>query len=1091
MRAGWNGCAGSLLLALAVGGLAGCGGDGDGLTVGSSRGPTPVPSADSIFLNVVPPGANGNSAGGIGSPVPGAPVLQYPPNFEDQLHLYGNLAYAQQGLKAETCVPPKNIGEHQQQSDQACNYFKDHGLEPDTVVSTLELTAPNGKKVTIRRNGWGVPFVNGEDRAAAEYGLGYATAQDRLWLWDVLRYVGRGRTSEFLGPSSTTYDLDQQFGGGAGYSEEELTDITNAAIAKIGPLGPLFLSDAENLVAGMNAYIASLQTPEGFPQIPPEYVSLALAVPPKFPPRDFTVNDIVANAVLIQAVFGRGGGGEDSNLNLLQKLDSGFGPNSTSIAKAACDLWRDLRHANDPDAAYTSDISFPTQSPSSVSETCPQPLPAGTAIWDAGSRQTRTLLLHPGVLPLPAGDAPCAPDEIPGIGGECLPVPAAAFSAPLSSLPLLKLSGLALPALARTDDVPVIPYRPGYQPQRPDPATHKLFGATAAMLASLGHGMLAMSNWIGANADQTKDGHPIIVAGPQTGYFVPQLLWEAAVVSNGGTPFELAARGISTVNLPYITLGRGLAHAWSATSAGSDLIDTRVSRMCNTDGSPASREDANGDGFPDADGYLFKGQCVRFYKRLDEWMAIPTPASIALGGPPQPEQVQRFILRTHYGPVTHTATVNGAPVAISEQRSTFFGDVDVTAPFALLTTTGVPMTHTRFKQLFNSTSSTFNWIYVDSQDLAYIQSGLYPQRHPGQHPELPVWGDGNFEWAADQNLPANFFTQFGGDGDSGAKSFPSRAVAVAQGDPSSGYFEWPGYLPLASHIQDTNPSKGFLANWNNAGARSWWAADSNGSFGPTHRVEMLQQRLLAFRNAGRKHDVASMIEIMADAAFTDLRGQDLLPLLLQIIQSGPLTADQQAVVDLMQQWRDEGSNRWITGGAGLGSYRRDRDNDGSYDMRAAVVLMDAWYPHLIDAVLPQMVTVEGQGASLLTGRYDAPRAQGSAYQEGWYQHMKRVLEMALNTPGHTNYRVLRCANSGDPAVCRSAVLTALEQALTTLGGLANQANWDGTQLANQQGEAGVAVEEYDNVHHTSFSFLPVANIHWINRPTWQQVVQVK
>ncbi len=1021
-------------------------------------GPAQPPAADSIFLNVVPPGANGNSAGGIGAPA-GIPPdqTQYPPNFEDQLHLYGNLAYATPGLKADTCTPPKNIGEHQQKSDQACNYFKDHGLEPDTVVSTLDLTAPNGKKVTIRRNGWGVPFVKGEDRASAEYGLGYASAQDRLWLWDVLRNVGRGRASEFLGPASTTYDLDLQFGGGGGYSEGELTQLAEAAIAKIGPLGPVFRSDVENFVAGMNAYIAFLLTPGGLTQVPPEYVSLALAVPPKFPPRAFTVNDIVANAVLIQAQFGRGGGGEASNLNLLQKLDPGFGANSNSIPKAACDLWRDLRHATDPDAAYTTDTVFRTQSPATVSETCPQPLPAGAAIWDAGSVQTRALLvMNPG-LPLP------------------LPL-----SLPLGANEEFRLE---IPMLAGLDERDEAPLSGASSPA--------VFTGTAALLASFGDVMPAMSNWIGVNAGQTQAGHPIIVAGPQTSYFVPQLLWEAAVVSTGGTELDLAARGVSTVNLPYVTLGRGLAHAWSATSAGSDLIDTRVSKLCNTDGSPPSREDGNGDGFPDADGYGFKDECVRFYRRIDSWTAVPTPASIALGGPPIPEQVTRRILRTHYGPVTHTATVNGAPVAISEQRSTFFGDVDTTAPFALLTTTGKAMTHTRFKQLFNSTTSTFNWIYVDKHDLAFIQSGLYPKRHPGQHPELPVWGDGRFEWGADQNLPADFFAQHGGDGNSGGRSFPSRAQPVAQGDPLNGYFEWPGYLSLDAHIQDTNPAQGYLANWNNSAARGWWAADSNGTFGPTHRMELLQQRLKSFKASGRKHDVGSMIEVMGDAAYTDLRGQHLLPLLLQIMQRGTLSADQQAVVAMMQAWMDEGSNRWINGEPGLGSYRRDRDADGVYDMRAAVVLMDAWYPKLIDTVLPQMVAVEAQGASLLTGRYDAPRAQGSAYQEGWYQHMKRVLEVALNKPGHTNYRVLKCANANGLDACREAVLAALDQALATLGGLANQANWNGTQLANQQGEAGATVEEYDNVHHTSFSFLPVSTIHWINRPTWQQVVQVK
>src|SRR3546814_2004402 len=49
--------------------------------------------------------------------------------------------------------------------------------------------------------------------------------------------------------------------------------------------------------------------------------------------------------------------------------------------------------------------------------------------------------------------------------------------------------------------------------------------------------------------------------------------------------------------------------------------------MCNTDGSQASRDDNDGDGFPDADGYLYKGQCVKFYHRLDQWPATPTVAS--------------------------------------------------------------------------------------------------------------------------------------------------------------------------------------------------------------------------------------------------------------------------------------------------------------------------------------------------------------------------------------------------------------------------------------------------------------------------------
>ena len=1090
--------------------LAGCGGGGDspqpstggntgggnntgggtntGGTAPGEDNPTPPigAAADSIFMEIVPPGSTGNSSignGGIGGPA-GLPVLAYPKNYRDQLDLYGDLAYAKVGLKADTCNPPASIADHQKQSDQACNYFKDAGFVPKTVTSTTTLTASDGKQVTIQRDGWGVPYIDGADRGAAEYGMGYAQAQDRLWLFDLLRYVGRGRTSEALGPEKTTFDLDLQFGGAGGYSEGELTDLINAAVAKINStsagakLGDLFLSDVDNFVAGMNAYVAFLLSPAGILSLttPPEYATLGLDLPsPTLTRRPFTREDIVANAVLIQAQFGRGGGGEATNLDLLQKLDSGFTAGSTSIPKAACDLWRDLRHANDPERANTLDATFTSQSPATVDETCPETLPAGAAIWDAGSLQGRPFLQTSGDL-------------------LALPVVGNLFSGLLGVPPIPFPSN---PPIGKSDDFLPTPFK--------NAGTRTLLASadpTQAMHAALNKIGLpkTSSNWIGVNADQTKDGHPIIVAGPQTGYFAPQLLWEASVVSHGGTPFEIAAHGISTVNLPYIVIGHGLDFGWSATSAESDLIDTRVSKMCNTDGSPASRDDADGDGFPDADGYTYKDQCVKFYKRVDHWVANPTPASIALGCASDPsssdchligETVTRYILRTHYGPVTATATVNGAPVAISEQRSTFFGDVDTTAPFALLTTTGLKMNHKIFKQLFNSMTSTFNWIYADNHDLAFIQSGLYPIRHPQQQPELPVWGDGNFEWAADQHLPADFFTKYGGDGNNGAKSFPSRAVPVVQGDPLKGYFEWPGYLPLNAHIQVTNPAKGFVANWNNAGAPGWWAADSNGTFGSTHRQRMLAARLESFKASGRKHDIGTMIESMGDAAYTDLRGQDVLPLLLQLMKTDTLTADQQAVVDMMQKWMDNGSNNWISNTPGLGSMRRDRDASGTYDMRPQVVLMDAWYPHLIDTMLPQLVAVEQAGASALQGRYDAPRGQGSAYQEGWFEHMKRVLEMVLNSPGHSgDYRVLTCAD-GTLGGCRTAVLSALDSALADLGGLGNKASWSGSTLSYQKGSGCGVVEKCDAVVHTSFALIPVPTIHWLNRPTFQQATEVR
>src|SRR5581483_10111515 len=95
------------------------------------------------------------------------------------------------------------------------------------------------------------------------------------------------------------------------------------------------------------------------------------------------------------------------------------------------------------------------------------------------------------------------------------------------------------------------------------------------------------------------------------------------------------------------------------------------------------------------DGYLFdagdgKGPgCRRFYTRTDQWPSTPSAASGAAGGSSVAETVTRHVLRTHYGNVFATATVAGAPVVLSRQRSTFRAELHTTVPFALVGTSRV------------------------------------------------------------------------------------------------------------------------------------------------------------------------------------------------------------------------------------------------------------------------------------------------------------------------------------------------------------------------------------------------------------------
>ena len=78
------------------------------------------------------------------------------------------------------------------------------------------LLAPVGGPVEILRDRAGVPHVYAGSTADLYFGLGFATAQDRLWQLDRLRRRALGRQAEVLGPDYARSDLHPPPGGDRG-----------------------------------------------------------------------------------------------------------------------------------------------------------------------------------------------------------------------------------------------------------------------------------------------------------------------------------------------------------------------------------------------------------------------------------------------------------------------------------------------------------------------------------------------------------------------------------------------------------------------------------------------------------------------------------------------------------------------------------------------------------------------------------------------------------------------------------------------------------------------------------------------------------
>jgi acyl-homoserine lactone acylase PvdQ len=110
----------------------------------------------------------------------------------------------------------------------------------------------------------------------------------------------------------------------------------------------------------------------------------------------------------------------------------------------------------------------------------------------------------------------------------------------------------------------------------------------SGVLGGLGS-LRAMSNALLVSGAKSESGRPVAVMGPQVAYFMPEILLEEDL---HGPDIDANGASFPGVN-SYVLLGRGQDFAWSATSAGQDIIDTFAEKLCEPDGSQPDVQSTN------------------------------------------------------------------------------------------------------------------------------------------------------------------------------------------------------------------------------------------------------------------------------------------------------------------------------------------------------------------------------------------------------------------------------------------------------------------------------------------------------------------
>lgn len=886
------------------------------------RGPAPGAYGENDaggFRNILPPGQ--------GTTVNAVEVAAFvgtgarPPHDQDQLQLYDDLVQRSPALTGRA---------------QLDDFFKDatFGVRPGNVARTY---SPRDDVTIVRDRDFGVPHIYGEGRAGAMFGIGYASAEDRLFLMDALRHAGRGRLSSFAGgsPGNRAFDHDQW--PVAPYaSDAEYRLQFDRADELLGATGAQIQEDVTNYVAGINQYISEARLNPLL--MPGEYPLLGMLGGPS----DWKITDVIATASLVAGIFGQGGGGEVGSALVLEQARKRFGK------RRGRQVWADFRSAEDRETPTTvRGDRFPYRKP-------PRKV-RGVALPDRGTTVREPLIV-----------------DSSGSGGSVR------SEAEREALPDI---GDLLRSLRLTD---------------------------------------TSSNALLVSGRESESGNPIAVMGPQVSYFTPEILVEQDVHAPAGPEGPaIDARGAAFpgTNL-YVQLGHGRNYAWSATSASQDIVDTFAVRLCEPDGSAPSLDSMH---------YRHRGQCKPFevLERTNSW----TPT---LGDSTPAGSETLRALRSDLGLVSHRAMIRGKPHAYTRLRATYFHEVDSAVGFAEFNNPRAMATPKRFRQSASKIEYTFNWLYLNRDQIAFFNSGANPKRNRRASPHFPVRA--NREW----------------------RGFDPASVTSKRFGP-------------AKHPQVTDQR--FISSWNNNQAPGYRAADGNWAHQSVHRVLALDDRIRRLIRGKRKASLEELTKAMATAGTVDVRAAYVLEHALAVLGRAGRRGELRGATRKLRSWLRSGA------------HRRDRNADGTYEDAEAIRIFDAWWPRLIRAQFRPVL-----GKRLFAAIEDMTSIKtgpdpdiGNAWGGGWFGYAEKDLRAMRGQRVRSPFSRGYCGR-GKLRRCRRALAKSLRR------GLAHSS--EAELYPDGPCEGGDAQWCSDSIAHTAVGAVTQPRIQWQNRPTFQQVVEV-